>query len=146
MGRRYSRVRNSEYSENLFSCDGREGPTFLRKISREKGERLVAEGRAIRHDGPRNGECLGYQLLASGASVGLRAVKGSGGESAESAASSCILTTQEAEAAVGLKGPSKTENLPEWGRLQRIARGLKDMDYVELAKVKLNSFAPMYSA
>jgi hypothetical protein len=53
-----------------------------------------------------------------------------------------VLTNGEAEAAIGLRGPSRTENLPEWGRMQRIARGLKDMDYVELARVKLQSYAP----
>jgi hypothetical protein len=141
MARRYARVRNLEHVENLWSVDGPDGLKFLRKISHAKGKLLVADGRAIQHLDPDTNECLGYQLIACGSAVGVRA----GGEKAaeaESKASSCVLTPREAEAAIGLYGPSRTENLPEWSRLQRIAKGLREMDMVEAAKVKLESFAP----
>jgi hypothetical protein len=139
MARRYARIRSLEHVENLWSPDGPDGPKFLRKISHAKGARLVEDGRAIRHEDPDTKDCLGYQLIAQGATVGTRTC---GEKAAESKESSSVLTEFEAEAAIGFYGKSRTESLPEWGRLQRIAKGLGEMDLVEAAKVKLESFAP----
>jgi hypothetical protein len=143
MGRRF-RVRRLEVTEHLFSEDGEDGPKFLRSVTVQHGERLVAQGRAIQHVDPDTKESLGFQLVSTNGTPGLR-ISGSG-TAVDSLPSSPMLTISEAEAAIGFDGNSRTENLPEWARMQRISRGLKDVDHIEAAKVKLDAMAPVYSA
>jgi hypothetical protein len=143
MGRRF-RVRRLELSQDLYTSDGSNGPSFLRKVTLQHGERMVAAGRAIQHRDPDTNESLGFQLVPQNGTPGLR--KSCSGAAPESKPSSAMLTIGEAEAAIGFDGVSRTENLPEWARMQRLVRGLKDVDHIELAKVKLAAMAPVYSA
>jgi hypothetical protein len=142
MGRRF-RVKRLELSDDLYSEAGATGPRFLRKITIANGEKLVNKGRAVQYFDEETGKSLGFQMVSTNAPLGTN--KMGNGNPVESKPSSAMLTVHEGELAIGFAGASRTENMPEWAKMQRVARGLPDADCIERAKVKLAAMQPVFA-
>jgi hypothetical protein len=116
----------------------------LRLVKQRKAENVIVAGVAI-----------GVRLMDKSQMAAAKA-KCAGERKSQSAAdvvgmkdalqSCAVLSIEEAERAIGFEGVSKTEGLPKWARTSRAAQGLEEVDAIELARVKLNAFAPVYRA
>jgi hypothetical protein len=126
----------------------------VRHISSLEGERMVEQKKALHVPHPETGETIGYRLVSCHASspvVRARLADDLGRRAAffvirDSKPSSTTPTMGEAAAAIGVYGPSRTEGMTREQRLAREAAGEEMHDFVEVARVKLQAFAPLYRA
>lgn len=128
MARRRERSVHAEFQ--LCSADGPLGPKVMRRISRWKGEQMVRNRLACRIDDS-EGKLLGYQLLAASQDVLIMR---------DSSPSSAAFSVAEREAIAGIRGESRTASFSDGKRMNRIRRGLREMDLVEAARVKLDVY------
>jgi len=121
------RIRNEQSEFQLCSAGGPLGPRVISRVSHYKGEKLVKARRAERVCDS-DGKLLGYQLLNEIPDVII---------AKDSGPSSAVFSVAEREAIAGLRGESRTAAFTESKRLSRLRRGLREMDVVEAARVKL---------
>jgi hypothetical protein len=125
--------------------------SVLRSVSREQGQTLLRAGRVREVLDAATDRLLGYEYLQPCHVARYVAAAEAGVQSGSEASATC-LTSGEMKAIAGCFGPSRTEGLPEYARLERVRRAAAGgrraemEDAVERAKAKLEAYRPRWRA
>lgn len=126
------RVRGGGMTEKLYAANSVLGLKVVRRITPERGDAMVLEGKARRvYRDRRAGVSLfcGYQLLKSAERP-----------PRESHASNAAFSSVELDALVGVFGESVTMGLTDAQRNEREKDGLIEMDFIEEVHCKLDVY------
>jgi hypothetical protein len=133
------RNRGHEQAHMLLSpdtADGRGGVRLgrmIRRISMVKGDRMVAELKAVRYDDPDTGDVIAFQLLQK---ESVSPVKTPAAPAGVLEPSQARFSRAESGALDSPLSASRTVTMDEAGLLRRLARGLPEMDLIQAAHVK----------
>jgi len=127
--------RNKVLKIKLWSAPGPLGTKVIRLVTVKKAEEMIEQGKAwMRYDGL--GDWVGLQLCHPNQPTQIVIE--------ESRVSSSVLSRAEVEALTdGIE--SRTASRSQAWRDAKAARGHRDMDLIEAARIKLEAFRPVFA-